>query len=1191
MEFRILGPLEVVEGNQTVTLGGSRERALLALLLLSPNEVVSSDRLIDDIWGDRPSPGAIHTLRVTMSRLRKALGVTGGEGFLVTRAPGYLARVGPAELDTARFAALVARGRDEAARGDHERAATTFSEALGLWRGPALADLADGFLFARVAAGRLEETRLSALEERIDADLARGRHRDVLPELEALTRTHPLRERLWGQRMLALYRAGRQAEALRAYQELRTALRHDLGIEPHASLQRLETAILRHQPELELAAAPPGPSTVPVPSLLTDVGRIFVGRDEELKRLQEVWDRAASGAAEVALIGGEPGIGKTRLAAELAGRVHAAGAVVLAGRCDEDLAVPYQPFVEALRHAVEHTPAEALPGSLGRHGGELVRLLPDLLGRAPDLVPPLRSDPETERYRLFDAVAGWLASMSADRPVLLLLDDLQWAAKPTLLLLRHVAQAADPRRLLIVGLFRDTDLGRDNPLFETLADLRRQGRTVRISLAGLDRRGVEAFMEAAAGHVLDADDRALARVIHDETAGNPFFVAELLRHLVETGAVRRQHGRWRARPLAEQVGIPDGVRDVVRRRLSRLTESAGRMLAVAAVIGPEFDFALLRAVAGPPHESGPDPPADGRGPDAVLEGLDETVAARLVVEVPGPVPRGRFAHALVRATLYDGLTVARRLTLHRRVAEAIEAAHAADLGEHLPALAHHYARAAEGAADIARAVDYAVRAGDRALAQLANDEAVGYYQQALGLLEVTAGPGDDRRRLELLIALGEAQRRAGDPAHRDTLLEAGRLAARLGNADAVARAALANQRGMFSRFGGVDTDRVVAFEEALAAIGPADTAVRARLLGSLASELYWANDLRRHEVGREALAIARRLGDAVTLAETIARVWLPIWDPAGAAERAALADELEGLASETRDPVVGFQAGFAVFLTNLQLAHIERATAGMQRCRQVAEQLGQPVLRWLAAMEEAHHTGLTGHPEEARRLVGEARRLGEAAGQPDSGVYHDGSIACIAGPLQGRFDEALALAAARRSLVVFRAGKAWFATEMGHLDEARTIVDELRADNFALVPRNHNWFQTLGFLSRAAVLLGDRQAMADLYDLLLPNRSELTVTISFSLWPVAHELGLLASGLGHFDDAERHFADATEIESRIGARSLAAHTQLEWGRMLLVRGQPADAERARTLLVEAAATARDLGLGKVERDTRALLLQ
>jgi DNA-binding SARP family transcriptional activator len=251
MEFRILGPLEVLDDSGVpVILRSSRERAVLALLLLSPNRVVSSERLADDLWGDRPLEGAAHALQVNISRLRKALRDAGAEDVLVTRSPGYLVEVDPDAVDAARFEALLARSREESARGDHANAAATLREALGLWRGAALADVADAPL-ARAEVARLEEARLTALEERLDADLACGRHGELVAELDALTRAHPLRERLWGQRMVALYRSGRQADALRAYQDLRTVLGDELGLDPSSTLQRLEGAILRQEPELD----------------------------------------------------------------------------------------------------------------------------------------------------------------------------------------------------------------------------------------------------------------------------------------------------------------------------------------------------------------------------------------------------------------------------------------------------------------------------------------------------------------------------------------------------------------------------------------------------------------------------------------------------------------------------------------------------------------------------------------------------------------------------------------------------------------------------------------------------------------------------------------------------------------------------------------------------------------------------
>ncbi|MGH9009346.1 MAG: ATP-binding protein, partial [Acidimicrobiia bacterium] len=274
---------------------------------------------------------------------------------------------------------------------------------------------------------------------------------------------------------------------------------------------------------------PAAVSTIPMPTLLTDVSRIFVGRDAELERLTQLWKEAAAGERRVALLAGEPGVGKTRLAAEVATRVHDEGGVVLAGRCDEDLGVPYQPFVEALRHFLDHASATDLKGRLGRYGGELVRLVPDLAERVPNLAPPLQSDPETERYRLFDAVGAWLSAASADEPLLCVLDDLQWAAKPTLLLLRHIVRSPDVRRLLIVGTYRDTELTYDHPLVELVAVLGRECAVDRLPLSGLDDVAVAAIVEQAAGQALDEDGAALARAIYRETEGNPFFVREVLR--------------------------------------------------------------------------------------------------------------------------------------------------------------------------------------------------------------------------------------------------------------------------------------------------------------------------------------------------------------------------------------------------------------------------------------------------------------------------------------------------------------------------------------------------------------------------------------------------------------------------------------------------------------------------------------
>jgi class 3 adenylate cyclase len=724
-------------------------------------------------------------------------------------------------------------------------------------------------------------------------------------------------------------------------------------------------------PACEVGWEPVAVSPVPLPTLLTDVRCIFVGRDQELERLEQLWQEASTGGFRAALVGGEPGVGKTRLAAELASRVHDQGGTVLAGRCDEDLGVPYQPFVGALRHFIDHTPAEALAGSLGRFGGELVRLVPELSELVPGLSPLLRSDPETERYRLFDAMVAWLAAVSAHEPLLLVLDDLQWAAKPTLLLLRHVARSSEPMRLLVVGTYRDSELSHGHPLVEVLADLRRQAGVERMSLSGLDQSEVAAFMEQAAGHDLDEEDLALVRAIYQETEGNPFFVRQVLRHLADTGGIQRREGRWTTRLSIEELGIPESVREAIGTRLSRLSGATNRVLRVAAVAGAEFEVPVVHAVSG-------------MGEEDLLSALEAATEAHLVVELTSSSPSYRFVHALVRDTLYDSLSAARRVALHRQVAEVIETVHAADLDDHLPALAHHWSKASVPAVDTAKAVDYATRAGDRALAHLAHDEAVVYYRQALELL--AHGTPDEGRRLDLLVALGDAQRRAGDPASRDTLLEAARLARVRGDADHLARAALTNTRGGYwSSAGTVDHERVATLEAALAAVGEAPTAVRARLLATLGIELSFTPDrARRVHLSDESLRIARSVGDAGTLAHVLMTRTYTINAPDTLAERLAGTAELLTLAEGLGDPLVEFMAHFLRARVAFEAGQIGDAAPHLRRAHTLAAELGQTTLHWMVGWAMVGHLLLAGHIDDADRVVHETHELGRSSGQPDA---------------------------------------------------------------------------------------------------------------------------------------------------------------------------------------------------------------
>jgi class 3 adenylate cyclase len=957
------------------------------------------------------------------------------------------------------------------------------------------------------------------------------------------------------------------------------------GEEAFTAVGSLELkGLSRPLPTVQVDWEPVAQSPVPLPTFLTDIGKIFVGRDGDLDRLGQLWKEAAAGERRVAFLAGEPGVGKTRLAVELATRVHDEGATVLAGRCDEDLGVPYQPFVEALRHFVDHAPG--LEQRLGRYGGELARLVPELTERLPGLPAPLRSDPEMERYRLFDAVAAWLTATSTEEPLLLVLDDLQWAAKPTLMLLRHVVAAAGGR-ILVLGTYRDSELTHDHPLLEVVPDLRRQGGVDRLSLAGLDDVGVAALVEQAAGHALDDAGIALARAVHAETEGNPFFVREVLRHLAETGAVQQQEGTWTTHLPVEQLGIPEGVRDVVGRRLARLSGDTNQALRVAAVVGPEFELGVVQAAGDLSEEK-------------LLAAIEEAADARVVTEVSAT--RFRFAHALVRATLYESLTTARQVALHRRTAEAIESIYAGALDDYVPTLAHHWAKASAPVRDVTRAVEYAQRAGDRALAQLAHDEAARYYTSGLDLLDAGEADAADPRRLELLIGRGEAQRRAGYPAYRQTLLDAAHLARELGDAPALARAALANTLGYMWTAFSVDTDRIEVLESAIAAVGGDDPALRARLLATLGLELAWQPDpTRRVALSEEALQIARTLDDPATLAHVLLARDYTITDPQNVAERFDATTELLAIADQLGDPVVASRALSLRFKVAMERADVAEAERSLVRNEALVADLGQTDLTFFVLHHRASLAVLHGDPDAEQRLSA-ADELGRKIGQGGAIAAPEIFWASRLFELrieQGRFEELSGWFRAFAKRAGAPDGGPGFVLAMyarirhenGESDVAAGVLDQLAAGGFTHPRHTLGWLVFMVQCAWVTARLGRKDWVPQLRSAMVPYADQLMIG-AFAGWvggSVSLYLAMLAATAGDYAQADAEFAAAAATHDRIRAPIWLARTRVEWARMLLARAETKDDELAHDLLGQALATCSEFELAKIERDATELL--
>jgi hypothetical protein len=793
--------------------------------------------------------------------------------------------------------------------------------------------------------------------------------------------------------------------------------------------------------------------------------------------------------------------------------------------------------------------------------------VPCVAERVPELPPARSSDAETERFALFRSVAGLLGALAREQSVVLLLDDLHWADRQSHLLLRYLAAEQLPG-LFLLGTFRSSETDESHPLVEVLAQLHRQVELVRIELSGLARAELVELMEAAAGHELDADGRALARSLSVDTDGNPFFVFEILRHLFETGQIRRTDDRWAMARDLEALSVPQGVRAVVLQRVSRLGEGCRQLLSTASVIGRVFELDLLAEVAAQPL-------AD------VLDALERADRAQLVHEVAGREGSFTFAHALVERALYEAQSSARCAAIHRRTAEALDRRIADGLQVHPTLAAFHWIEGFDGNTR-SRAVAAAKAAGDHAVDQLAPHDAAAWYARALEVL-VAPASHDRREEAELLVALAQSQRSAGLDDYRATVDRAVAVAADLGDGAVVARAALAGFGGMWTGHAGVDQGQVELFETARRALGDEDSPLAARVLAALAVELVYDEDAtRREELGERSVAMARRVGDPAALVVALQAYDDLVHLPDRWAERAENVRELLALADRLGDPVQEFWAIQRSAVIALEGGDADTYYDAVAELPERAERSGQPYLRYVAGFMAIEPMLLRGDFDAAERAVFANYELGLESGQPGR------ARAVLAAMLwrlrrdQGRLDEIVQVlegaVAANPGIPAFRPALGIAYVELGR-DAGRAMFDEDAADAFARYPRNTLWFGAMALNAELAAHFDDPAAAAVLHDLLLPFAEQLSWTAACTNGAVARQLGLVASTLERFDEADTHFASAHEIHERFEAPVWLVRTDVEWAAMLARRRQPRDLERAARLLDATDAEAARLGLG------------
>jgi hypothetical protein len=891
-----------------------------------------------------------------------------------------------------------------------------------------------------------------------------------------------------------------------------------------------------------------------------------VGRVEERATLEEAMKLARSGQRQVVLLSGEPGIGKTRLASYAAHDAHAEGFAVAWGACTEELAVPYEPWIGVCTQLVESAPLELLQRHVETHKGELGRLARNLEARVSDLAEPQSSDPETERYLLFNAVAGLLGEVAQTVPLCVVLDDLHWADAQSLALLKHLLRSTEQGSLQLIATFRDSELGKDHPLTGVLADLRRLDGVQRIALRGLGADEVAEVMAAIAGHELTQDGLELAARIAEETDGNPFFVGEILSGLRESGALAfdEHKRRWRIDPSGE-LALPESVREVIERRVERLGEESLEALRLAAVIGREFDLELLSAMVEIDEAR-------------VLDRLEGAVAALVLAESSEQVGRFRFAHALINQTLYDGLGATRRARMHERVARALEERYGADSAEHLAELALHW-RLAAASVDKAKAADYAMRAGKQALENLAPAEAVKLFADAV---ELTGG-ADSRERCEALIGLGDAQRQTGAAAYRETLLEASRIASDLADAELAGRSAVANNRGFYGAFGQVDSERLAAIERAIELDEPPNPARRASLLALQAQELTWDPDFaRRRMLAEEAIGLARDAGNKRVFVEVLRGAFFALWSARTLGVRTALAEELAPIADELRDPALRRAAQNFQINVCVERGELTRAQAALGLMQGSAAELGQPYVNWAVALPTAALTLVHGDLSAGERLAERAFQLGQQAEQPEAVTFYGIQLFYVR-TFQGRGEEIIALleqsVQANPAVPALRAGLASTLCWLDRRGEAATILAEAASDRFEHVLPASDELTALELYADAAAQTGDRRVAAILYDLIQPWADQVDWNGLTGYGHARLYLGLLAAVLGDQERADEHLAFACEFHEANDMPLWEARGQLGWAEALAARG---DADGARGHAARAVELSREHGYGAFE---------
>ena len=1084
----VLGAVEVLGDDAPEPIKGDKQRVLMAHLALASGEPVSSDLLIEELWGT-PVADPLHALQAHVSRLRRATALP-----IRHTSGGYQLDLDGIELDAARFEQLV--GRAELDADGPESTAQALQEALDLWRGPALSGLPDtpGLNAHRV---RLDLLRDQAVTELVDAHFAADRPEAALPLLHEYVELNPLDERRWGQLILALDRTGQRAQALEAYARARTQLVEHLGLEPNAQLQQIQREILAG-PHDDVAPRPSTPLGAEPPDDL-------VGRNGAWETLVRTWEQAQERQL-IAVLSGEPGIGKTHLASRFTATLT--HVPVHTSRCHAAHSTPYGLLAQLIRSDCAPLDPRQVADRFGPHAGALRGLVPDLVAKVGHVEPasPEHLDPQVEHHRITLALRHWLERTTRSGPLCLVIDDLQWADADSLRLLTELW--SDPRDLPILWLatLRDHEHLADSP-GATLVHhaVRPSESVVRIPLEGLDRPAVAGLMRSA---MRSGDDAPLSpRTVNEvlaATAGNPLFILETARHLRD----RFDDGTLVSGP------IPPSLTTIVEIHLDRLNTAARELLDVAAVVGEEFDPILVGTAAD-------------LGPQEIDEFLAVAQHFRLMEPAgPGWV-RHRFRHSLVRAVVLQNITPVRRAQLHLRVARAAESNPYTP--ERLHVLAHHHVHAVSLTGPD-EAIRHLLTAAEASLDQRAPAIALDLCRQARDLL---TSESPMSQRCEVHLGLGVAGFRVGAD-HRDDLLTAARLANDIGDVDRLVRAAVTNNRGWYSSIAEVDRDRVAVLEAALAMLPDSGyDAARSRLLSLWALENV-RDPSRRQEAldsTSESLQVAEELGDEHLVGEVMchryAVLYATLADPVGTFD---FAKKVDTFAHARIDRELQLSSAIAVAQSAMMLGDFTTADHALTRSEQLATELGHTSRGWMVRTWTATRVAMRGDVERGEVLAAEALEMGTNFRQADAFTWYAGQLFAFH-HMTGRLGELVdaveeQVTELHHQIPAWRAAYALTLTSAGRSTEARAIIDEFCAARFEQLPVDVLYLHGLTYLSDATVEMEYAEAAPDLYAALLPYAGMVANNATIDAGPVDLRLGGLAGLIGDRSAAQRHLRAA-----------------------------------------------------------------